>query len=426
MISLWLIGVLWAATPTEVLYAAEDEVLSFPADYGAWTSLARAAESGGSWDQAVGSWQRAFELSGGNLETASALVRLYLGGGEVAAAREVALAMAERHPESRAAGQLLGVAWSTPHSAWEARMALGALSRAQDADPSSETLHCAMAWSATTRAAPSLAREHLKNAAAGCAPAGLRDDDTPMVALSAGVTALGWSGNAKADGGASGTLSATATKDELAWAGVVVRGLSLSGSSPVSQADLWGRAGAQLAGSGLEGFGGLIATSGFTPAKVVGGRGWTQWRQLGVSAGVVRSAYGDGAALQVEGGVSWLLSEHVQLLTGLRRTGLDGLDHTALDLGVGLQRGPWSASGTVRLGSELRPVRLEGLVPWNTEDPLTGSLNVTTSRQLAQQATVSVSVDALRTTSDSGDSALLVAPTLLFTLTPRQLSGGSR
>ena len=426
MIFTWLIGVVCAATPMESLFAAEDEVLAFPADYGAWTTLARAAESAGAWDQAMGAWQRASELSGGNLETATALVRLQLRDGEAAEAREVAMAAVVAFPESRAAGRLLGVAWSTPQTAWEARGGLAVLQRAQDADPSSQALHCAMAWSAAVRGSPSLAREHLKNASVGCVPAGLRDDDVPMVALSAGVTGLGWSGTTKASGGVSGSLVATAIKDDTAWGGVVVRGLSLSGDSPISQVDVWGRAGAQQGGHGLEGFGGVIATSGYTTAKAVGARGWTQWRELGVSAGVVRSSYGDGTVLQAEGTVSWLLSDHLQLSTGLRRTGLDGFDHTSLDLGVAVQRGPWSASSTLRLGSELRPVRLDGLVPWNTADPLTGSLTVTTSRALGKQALLGVSVDALRTTSDSGDSALLVAPTLLFTLTPRPLSGGSR
>ena len=135
--------------------AAEAEVSRFPDDYGAWSRLAWASEAAGEPARAAAAWARAAEIAPESVEAALGQARTTLASGDDAAARPASARAITLAPELPYAWRLRAESLRRPVGSESASHAAvradPAASRALDLDPSDPWSRCEVAWSLLRR-----------------------------------------------------------------------------------------------------------------------------------------------------------------------------------------------------------------------------------------------------------------------------------
>ncbi len=158
-------------------------------------------------------------------------------------------------------------------------------------------------------------------------------------------------------------------------------------TTPVTytQNEAWIGLGAFAGGHGAEAVFGTFGTTGDagSAGQVLGLRAWSrvgvtpivEAASTGYASGASQRQAGAGVmvpvwrGLQVGGGARWTALSGTDDDDELGGSATSGWGRVAWDDG----RSPWSASATIRVGREYRPVRFDGRAVWNIDDPLTAS-----------------------------------------------------
>lgn len=390
---MWLIAAgIAVAAPTPQLLA---EYERYPEDYATAVAVARAALPSDP-ELAVEAWERAAALSGGNLETEQGRVAALVSAGRWSEAEEVARAAAEAYPEL--ADPALSVGWALRFRPSPPGLGvLGASSayrHAIELDPEQADGWCGLGWMRSARGERSGARAAFAQADAlepgGCGAEGLEAHPVGWTTrLSLSGYALGYDGHPLYTEAAGGSLQGGVAYDGRTWADLTLRGAALGGNVPpygidpviptttTSQQEVWARTGAGAGPVDAMLVGGALradTTAGAESATVLGGTvSATHW--LTARGELAATSYSDGTVTQAGGAVVVPLLPDLTVAGGAQGTWFADLEGTA-DTGtagwgeVTVTPGPLTLTGGLRLGREVRPVRL--LLPsvWSLDGAL--------------------------------------------------------
>ncbi len=376
----------------------------FPEDYATAIALGQGALAEGDAEYAVEAFQRAVSLSDGNYESREGLVLAYtLAGNHTAAVAEGNTLIAD-HPD-------LPGAWATRAWAWRwnptlpQRSAFVAARSYQHALQlgGPESFRCGEAWSRWGLGDHQGAYRRFSATNAPCREAGLRATAptwTPYGAVMAGgsmFTDHEWRTTNNAIGAQVGVRRSTAFGMDATVRRVGVHGETaiIDATAPpdaptftsaitAQQTEFWLRGHARAGWVGVEGLFGSATTSGDfdASARVVGGRARAQLSAVTLGASGLATAYNDGAHTQLGLDLDLPLHPRVALSGGVQLTSFVASTDDSVDdqgtMGWGAVR--WaSESGRVtgqvglRLGREVRPVRIADPSIWNIDEALVGS-----------------------------------------------------
>ena len=417
--------------PPELATAAAESD-TFVQDYAAAVRYAQAAVAAERPELALLAWDRAMELSGGNLEVFLGRSLTLLDLGRIQPARLDAAAATEVAPDQ-------GIAWTrrawaqrhTPKFASGAWGNLGAESsyrRALVLDPSDTTAGCGLAW---TRLAlgDRLGAERAfrirfeQDPSDGCAADGAMAS-APRIAGGGSVVLAGMvrDGHPLYAGGLSLLVQGGLEVADLAFFQVTGRFLWLfpnegvsvgppgappgspgtGGTTPYDQQELWLRAGAHHRGAGGQVLVGVLdASSTDDSFATVGGQGWVTFgatlRGEGAWAG-----YSDGETAMGGVGLRVPVTSFLALDGGFRLSSWLPTDAEAEDpyaagslaAILDIDRLHLEAGG--RFGTEIRPLRFDEPTLWNTTERYGGGAFVDGSIELHDNLGLSFGYELLR------------------------------
>ncbi len=387
MIRLLLLLLLAGPAQAADLDALRAAAEASPQDYATQIALARAADEAGERALAATAWQAAFEASGGNLEASLGRALALANAGRIAEARRGAAAAVAAFPDSADAHKT---------QAWLLRFhdpilpgtyglvaAERSYARAFSLFPDADT-RCGLGWTRLALGAPLSARQDfaarlMDDPGDPCAVQGTAATRS-TIRFGGGFSLNGaiYQDHPTALGGFNALISGHVSFADLVSVELVGRFLGIAYQDADStrdyrQDEVWGRVGVAHGGFGGQVLAGAIGTTSTTKVMpVVAGRGWFTFGPTLRFEGTV-SAYDDGDA--VRGGFGL----RVPVLAALSLDG--GLDVSALVDGTTdpvprvsahasalVQVGPVLLQPGIRLGDELRPVRIDEPSAWNTTD----------------------------------------------------------
>ncbi len=380
--------------------AAWDASGRYPQDYASAVSLGQQAEAAGLNRLACVGWARAREISRGSLVSQLGEARCRLALGEHDRAAALADGLVRGFPDSADAHLIQAEVLRTDPGplpdALQNLRAAHATAHAVELAPSDPLARCADGWARLRLGDRFGARAAFEQASGPCAEAGQQASRPAPVQVYGGlyVTGLQWAGQQGQRAGASTLVDASARIYELVDVGASVRvgQNSTRGqgeSQTYEQSERWLRAGVSHAGHGARLIGGWIDGGGDsdTTATVLGARAWTTWwATLAVEGATVD--YSDGSGWQGAASLSVPVTNTLSVQAGLGISALT-LDAAADGATTGrsasgealvhgllaahLRRPDWTLSAGVRLGEEIRPVRLDEPTLWNLTDRIVGS-----------------------------------------------------
>ena len=410
-----------AATPSPELLALQAAARAYPQDYVTQVALARAADASAWTELAVGAWDAAFTVSGGNLESSLGRALALLADGRIADARAAAAAATLAFPQSTEA---LGTwAWTLRQQAallpgtYGLVAAERAYVRALRLRPQAET-RCGLAWTRTALGAPVLAREDFvallgEDSGAPCAVEGTAATK-PMIRFGGGFNLTGsfYQDHDTNLGGFNALLSGNISLFDLAFASIHGRLLGIaydagSGTQDYEQQELWGRVGVSHGGHGGQVLVGAVDTSSSsTTVPVVAAQGWTTFGPTLRLEGAW-SGYDDGDALKAGAALRVPITSFLSLDGGGDLTGLvtdTGSSDPSLSghLSAIVRAGPLTLQPGFRAGQEQRPVRMDEPSIWNTTDQLEASAFLRGAVALNPHLDLSFGYEVLRLQPDDG------------------------
>ncbi|HCH64362.1 MAG: hypothetical protein CL927_12350 [Deltaproteobacteria bacterium] len=426
--------------------ASEDLQQAFarwPEDYATAAALGAAAlaDHDGTW--AVRAWTRAAALSNGNLESRVGLVRAYTLAGAHGEATSRAHDLVEAYPHTPTALATLGWAqrWqprlpqrSAIHAArsYEAALQLGG----------TDAYHCGVGWSRVQLGDRMGAHHAFAKTSARC---GREGTAATQPAWSTWGTTVGgvtrfvehpWRTRSTHMGLQAGLqrssqVGVDITARRVGLQGVEARTRSTpagSSATPIRarQDEIWlgGRTRARRVG--VDARLGWARTVGDIDATalVMGGRGWAQLSPVTLGITGFSGAYSDGSHRQMGLDVDlpvtldWAVSSGVQHTRFVAASGPSGAQTGTMGW-VGARwlprTHPWSAEAAVRIGREVRPVRLASTAVWNFEEPLLTSGMLSAGRLLGARCTgfAGVEVGALAVPEQAPPDGSLAAHTVV-------------
>lgn len=374
--------------PTNPLAEAQADAERYPQDYATVARLATVAAGQQRWDVALGAWEGAYALSGGNLDSSLGRVLALLGAGRATEARAAAKDATDRHPDA-------DLAWATrawtlrQHQAglpgtWGLGGARAAYRKALALRPD-DSYRCGLAFVDLQRGDRAAALAAFSALPADpCSAAGLQASRPDWrVYGSLTFAGLAYQDHADDTGGASLIVQGGARIAELVHVELTGRFLwkdfAEDATTRYQQQELWGRVGVSHAGFGGEVLAGAIGGSLSTGGRfVIGGQGWvTSGATMRIGGAV--GDWSDGTSGQLQAGL---------LIPVLARLGLDvrgGLSAWQADAGTSAGPLGWGGASAeldldpVQLtvggwgGPRVRPVDFDEPSVWNVlERPVAG------------------------------------------------------
>ena len=420
-------------SPALATAAAESD--TYPQDYAAAVRYAQAAVTAERPELALIAWDRAMALSGGNLEVLLGRSLTLLDLGRIADARRDARSATDQAPDQPIVWTRR--AWAqrnTPKLASGAWGQLGAESsyrRALALDSENAAAHCGLAWSLLALgdrlgAERAFRLRFEQDPADDCAIDGAVAS-APRIAGGGGVVLAGIvrDGHPLYVGGLSLLVQGGVEVADLAFFQVTGRFLWLfseeeSGSDraagrggptvgPASgqtatydQQELWLRAGAHHRGAGGQVLVGVLdASTSDESFATVGGQGWVSFgatlRGEGAWAG-----YGDGETAMGGLGLRVPVTSFLSLDGGLRLSSWMPTDsesegpYAAGSLAALLDVGRLHLEAGGRFGTEIRPLRFDEPILWNTTERYVGGAFVDGTVELHDKFGLSFGYELLR------------------------------
>jgi hypothetical protein len=369
------------------LEQAQAALAQWPNDYGAAVDYARAAFAAGDTASSVAAWQRAQDLSGGNLEVALGSVAPLVAQDQPQAAVRAAREAVVAAPDLSAAHRALGWARYNQRAlpGLGTALAAPAYRAATRLDPHDAVSWCGLGWSRrglgnTLSGATALQRARALDPSSCTQPSG------PSWRTSAAVSGslVDYSGHPWRGQGSGAEVQAHGRVGQLAFADLAARRVMVRGLGNLVQDEFWLRAGGGHAGAGAAVLVGVLDARGFVTdrATTLGGSAWaTWWATLTLSGST--TGYLDARQTQGDGSLRLPLTTALSVAGGLCATALTSTEEDP-DIGppglsgwgaATLSHQEWvSLTAGARGGREIRPVRAQTLGIWNTSEPLAGSL----------------------------------------------------